>query len=80
MVAQPVLHLQLGADQDGHVGGHLVEVVLHSEIVGNPGRLLYALTTMAVTIPNIPLSFSAWLRMWQCHAQIPGLSAWMRTV
>ena len=29
-------------------------------------------TMSAVTMPNIPSSPSAWVRMWQCHAHTPG--------
>ena len=31
-------------------------------------------TTTAVTMPNMPVSRSTWLRMWQCQTQVPGLS------
>ena len=37
-------------------------------------------TTMAVTMPNMPCSDSTWLRMWQCHTQVPGRSRCMSTV
>ena len=32
-------------------------------------------TMSAVTIPNMPCEPSAWVRMWQCHAQTPGSTA-----
>ena len=38
------------------------------------------LTTTAVTIPNMPSGDSTWLRMWQCHTQVPGASALKITV
>jgi hypothetical protein len=34
--------------------------------------LHYSSTISAVTMPNMPCSLSAWLRMWQWKAQIPG--------
>jgi len=37
-------------------------------------------TTRAVTMPNMPFSFSACGRMWQCQTHVPGSVAWMRTV
>jgi hypothetical protein len=36
-------------------------------------------TTSAVTIPYIPCSDSAWGRMWQWNAQVPGLVAFTIT-
>jgi hypothetical protein len=36
-------------------------------------------TTMAVTMPNMPSGDSAWLRMWQWKAQVPGSVARTRT-
>jgi hypothetical protein len=32
-------------------------------------------TDTAVTMPNMPASRSAWVRMWQCHTHTPGLEA-----
>ena len=37
-------------------------------------------TIMAVTMPNIPSSRSAWGRTWQCQAHTPGSAAVTRTV
>src|SRR5690606_31968671 len=37
-------------------------------------------TFTAVTMPNMPSSFSAWLRMWQCHTHTPGAEALNSTV
>jgi len=34
-------------------------------------RVAYSATMSAVTMPNIPWSLSAWLRMWQWNAQTP---------
>ena len=31
-----------------------------------------SLTMKAVTMPNMPSSRSAWVRMWQCQAHTPG--------
>src|SRR5581483_4689686 len=56
--------------------GVLVEL-LHD---GLRSHRLPHFTIMAVTMPNIPLSDSAWVRMWQCQAHTPGVSAWTRTV
>lgn len=36
-------------------------------------------TTTAVTIPNMPSTFSTWGRMWQCHTQVPGVSRFTST-
>jgi len=36
--------------------------------------------TIAVTMPNMPVSRSTWLRMWQCHTQVPGLSMCISTL
>src|SRR5581483_2492089 len=45
------------------------------------GNLLrHGLTTSAVTMPNMPFSFSAWGRMWQCHTHVPTSVAWTSTV
>ena len=38
------------------------------------------LTTRAVTMPNMPSSLSAWVRMWQCQTHVPGSVAWTSTV
>ena len=35
----------------------------------------YGWTMSAVTMPNIPFGVSAWGRMWQWNAHVPGLSA-----
>lgn len=32
-------------------------------------------TTMAVTMPNMPWSFSGWVPMWQCQAHVPAPGA-----
>ncbi len=37
-----------------------------------PRSITYSSTISAVTMPNIPSSLSAWLRMWQWKAQTPG--------
>jgi hypothetical protein len=40
----------------------------------------YSSTMKAVTMPNIPSSRSAWVRMWQCQAHTPGSVIWYSTV
>ena len=36
------------------------------------GSLDHSSTMKAVTMPNMPSSRSAWVRMWQCQAHTPG--------
>ena len=43
-------------------------------------RVGYWVTATAVTMPNMPSSRSAWLRMWQCQTQAPVCAAWNSTV
>ena len=44
------------------------------------GQVTRYVTTIAVTMPNMPADPSAWPRMWQCHAHVPGRSAFTSTV
>ena len=66
-----------GQEAAAHRGDRSVDV---GEVLDQHGRQPGYWTTRAVTMPYMPWSVSAWLRMWQCHAHAPAWSAWMRTV
>jgi len=69
--------VRAGQEAAAHRGDGSADV---GEILDQHGRNPRYWTTRAVTIPYMPWSVSAWLRMWQCHAHAPTWSAWMRTV
>ena len=58
--------------------------VLHGrsgEVTGGAMAVaVYSSTMKAVTMPNMPSSRSAWVRMWQCQAHTPGSVSWYSTV
>ena len=75
----PLLALCLGADvrvcgESASFGNAAIRIGLSGAEMG------MQLTMSAVTMPNMPVEFSAWVRMWQCQAQIPASVAWTRTV